>query len=92
MANQTFGLEVIEVVTMKRIDIGRASVDSNLVTLKLFQQVWRTYCYGSAVLLFGWCTNIHSENASQCRKIMTLRNRAITGMNDAIDIDLHSNT
>ena len=43
VANQTFGLEVIEVVTMKRIDIGRASVDSNLVTLKLFQLVWRTY-------------------------------------------------
>ena len=77
---------------MQRIDICRASVDSNLVTFEIVSAGVEDILYGSAVLLFGRCADTRSEKGIPISKIMTLRKRAIKRMNGAIDIDLHRGT
>ena len=77
---------------MQRIDICRASVDSNLVTFEIVSAGVEDILYGSAVLLFGWCADTRSERVSHCHKIMTLRNKAIEMMNGTVDIDLYRGT
>ena len=46
---------------MQRIDMFRASVDSNLVTFEIVSAGVEDILYGSAVLLFGRCADTRSE-------------------------------